>query len=194
MDTWTYVVLVGAVVLVLALLIPKAKQEQANAGTTSNMEIALEQFMENTELDHKELVQLVTKFREQSHAQAEAKEQRITELERRLAQLETQANEAAARLNAMPQEVARQAAEASVVQAVAPAAQPAAEPVLQVQEPDPVSSAVSAPNTIQARYAELLELYSQGKSIELIAKKLGMNKGEVQLILQLAKQEEVARA
>ncbi|WP_042160514.1 DUF6115 domain-containing protein [Paenibacillus gorillae] len=89
---------------------------------------------------------------------------------------------------------ARQAAEASVVQAFAPAAQPAAEPVRLVQEADPAPAAVPAPTTIQSRYAELLELYSQGKSIELIAKKLGMNKGEVQLILQLAKQEEGARA
>ncbi|GGG80588.1 DUF6115 domain-containing protein [Paenibacillus radicis (ex Gao et al. 2016)] len=193
MDTWTYVVLVGAVVLVLALLIPKAKQEQANAGiATSNMEIALEQFMENTELDHKELVQLVTQFREQSHAQAEAKEQRIAELERRLALLEKQAGEAAAQTQARLQEGSYQAAEASVVQAVADA--PAAQSKPQVQEPDPIPAAAPAPTTIQARYAELLELYNQGKSIELIAKKLGMNKGEVQLILQLAKQEEGARA
>ncbi|WP_042160512.1 hypothetical protein [Paenibacillus gorillae] len=105
MDTWTYVVLVGAVVLVLALLIPKAKQEQSNSGTAaSNMEIALEQFMENTELDHKELVQLVTKFREQGQAQAEAKEQRIAELERRLDLLEKQAGDATAWSNARPQD------------------------------------------------------------------------------------------
>jgi hypothetical protein len=44
--------------------------------------------------------------------------------------------------------------------------------------------------TITERYAELFDLYRQGKSIEFIAKKIGMNKGEVILIIDLAKQGE----
>jgi hypothetical protein len=47
---------------------------------------------------------------------------------------------------------------------------------------------------VRARYAELFQLHEQNKSVEHIAKKLNMNKGEVQLILQLAKQEEQAHA
>ncbi|MNG03181.1 hypothetical protein D3C84_862490 [compost metagenome] len=47
--------------------------------------------------------------------------------------------------------------------------------------------------SIRDRYVELFELYDQGKSIEAVARKLGMNKGEIQLIIQLAKQEEGAR-
>ncbi len=43
---------------------------------------------------------------------------------------------------------------------------------------------------IKQRYAELFELYELGKSMDFIAKKLGMNKGEISLILLLAKQEE----
>jgi hypothetical protein len=45
-------------------------------------------------------------------------------------------------------------------------------------------------NTVKSRYKEVFDLHDSGKSIEYIAKKLGKNKGEVQLILGLAKQEE----
>ena len=65
------------------------------------------------------------------------------------------------------------------------AAAPAAEALPQAAPP-----AERLANTIKARYKELFDLYDSGKSIEYIAKKLGRNKGEVQLILGLAKQEE----
>ncbi|MDI4646192.1 hypothetical protein [Cohnella hashimotonis] len=45
------------------------------------------------------------------------------------------------------------------------------------------------PSAISERYAELLELHERGRSVEQIAKAMNMNKGEVQLILQLAKRE-----
>lgn len=45
------------------------------------------------------------------------------------------------------------------------------------------------PAAISERYAELLELYERGRSVEQVAKAMNMNKGEVQLILQLAKRE-----
>jgi hypothetical protein len=46
---------------------------------------------------------------------------------------------------------------------------------------------------MKKRYAELFNLHDQGKGVEIIAKKLGMNKGEVNLIIQLSKQEERSR-
>ncbi|MFD2333220.1 hypothetical protein ACFSR7_28515 [Cohnella sp. GCM10020058] len=45
------------------------------------------------------------------------------------------------------------------------------------------------PPAIRERYAELLELYERGRSVEQVAKAMNMNKGEVQLVLQLAKRE-----
>jgi DNA-binding NarL/FixJ family response regulator len=50
-----------------------------------------------------------------------------------------------------------------------------------------------SPMQMKERYAELFLLHEQGKAIEYIAKKLNLNKGEVQLIIQLAKQEEQNR-
>ena len=54
------------------------------------------------------------------------------------------------------------------------------------------SEAEPAPpvHSIKSRYAELFDLYEQGKSIDMIAKTTGLQRGEVQLIIQLAKQEE----
>lgn len=45
------------------------------------------------------------------------------------------------------------------------------------------------PAAIRDRYAQLLELHERGRSVEQVAKAMNMNKGEVQLILQLAKRE-----
>jgi hypothetical protein len=47
--------------------------------------------------------------------------------------------------------------------------------------------------SMKSRYKELFSLHDQGKGVEAIAKKLGMNKGEVILILQLSRQEEMTR-
>lgn len=41
---------------------------------------------------------------------------------------------------------------------------------------------------LQERYQELFNLYAKGKSVPYIAKKTGMNHGEIELILQLSKQ------
>ncbi|MBW7461685.1 hypothetical protein K0U00_47285, partial [Paenibacillus sepulcri] len=57
---------------------------------------------------------------------------------------------------------------------------------------EPLAPAEIKP-TIRSRYLELFELHDGGKSVDSIARKLAMNKGEVQLILQLSKQEEAAR-
>ncbi|MDG0812448.1 hypothetical protein [Cohnella rhizosphaerae] len=53
----------------------------------------------------------------------------------------------------------------------------------------PDDGAADRPALIRDRYAQLLELYERGRSVEQVAKAMNMNKGEVQLILQLAKRE-----
>jgi DNA-binding NarL/FixJ family response regulator len=82
--------------------------------------------------------------------------------------------------------------------ALSSSASPVAQPVQNIQavemEAVKLSNEAKQLNKIQVRYSELFQLYGQGKSIEVISKKLGMNKGEVQLIIQLAKQEEAAHA
>ncbi|MFS1513173.1 hypothetical protein VQL36_12140 [Chengkuizengella sp. SCS-71B] len=47
---------------------------------------------------------------------------------------------------------------------------------------------------INERYNELMKLHQDGKSVQYISNKTGINKGEVQLIINLAKQEGKSRA
>lgn len=180
MSNWVYIVLVGAVVLVFALLVPRKKETAADSNqAVRNMEVALEQFMENMEMDNQELVKLVAATKESERSQSDKKEQRINELESKLVKLEQLLEQ-----------------QRQNVPAIAVSEQPAAvvTPEMPVQQAAQEEELVAPPSTIGGRYASLLELYSQGKSIEAIAKKMGMNKGEVQLILQLVKREEGLRA
>ncbi|MBB6675539.1 hypothetical protein [Cohnella nanjingensis] len=75
----------------------------------------------------------------------------------------------------------------------ATAAHRLAEPVLPA-EAELRAPAAEAPTSIRGRYAELLGLHDRGRSVEQIAKAMNMNKGEVQLILQLARREEERHA
>ncbi|GLX68510.1 DUF6115 domain-containing protein [Paenibacillus glycanilyticus] len=179
MSNWTYIVLLGAVVVVVSLFLPKKQQPAQGSNDTRNMEIALEQFMENTELDHQEMVKLVTVLREEGKQQAEVNGQRLLELSNRCQLLEQQ-------VATLQQQNDRLAAQAMPIAVPSQHATEADKLAIMGLEPEPAVS------SIQMRYAELFELYHQGKSIEAIAKKMNMNKGEVQLILQLAKQEEKA--
>ncbi|ACT02058.1 hypothetical protein [Paenibacillus sp. JDR-2] len=181
MSNWTYIVLLGAVVAVASLFLPR-KQQRQEAKDTRNMEIALEQFMENSEQDHQQLVKLVSALREEGKQQTEASKHRLAELESKCLLLEQQL----AFLQQQRQNDLLMAAQTMPVSGMAKAALAAEEPLIIESEPQSPASG------IQLRYPDLFDLYNQGKSIEAIAKKLSMNKGEVQLILQLAKQEEKA--
>lgn len=44
--------------------------------------------------------------------------------------------------------------------------------------------------SIKDRYAELFNLHAEGKSMDAISKQTGIQRGEVQLILQLAERED----
>ncbi len=176
-----YILLLGAVVFVGALIMPRKPQQAAMPEqAVQNMENALDQFMENMEKEHEELIALIAKSQHEAKVEADHKERRISELERKCEELERKLAEPPAQAaadsvvrQAMPPKLSK---EENIAPAIIPA--PAPEPAI----------------TIQSRYAELFKLYDQGKSIEMISKKLGMNKGEVQLIMQLAKQEAAANA
>jgi septal ring factor EnvC (AmiA/AmiB activator) len=63
----------------------------------------------------------------------------------------------------------------------------------EILETEVVKKENFSPMQMKQRYADLFKLHEQGKSIEYIAKKLNLNKGEVLLIIQLANQEEQNR-
>ncbi|UVI32526.1 DUF6115 domain-containing protein [Paenibacillus spongiae] len=180
MDPWHYIVLLGAVVVVFGFIQPRkhAPAPEDNMAVR-NMETALEQFMENMEADNRDMVNLVAKVQQDSQSQAKLREARIDQLESRCAELEQS-------LSQYTRESASQPAPSGSLEKLAYTAEAPEElPILrdeaQVQDAAP---------TIRTRYSELFELYDSGKSVEAIAKKLSLNKGEVQLILQLSRQEE----
>ncbi|WP_274651518.1 hypothetical protein [Paenibacillus humicola] len=225
LDSWQYIVLLGAVAAVGAMALPggKARPFARSADrTVRNMETALEQFMENMEADNRELAELVARTHKEAGQAAERRDARIAALERRCAELErtiagspaerpavpagteTAAggsehpqnrvdNEQAACASAAGRLHAADAGPASGGSAVRlrTPADAAAAAVLS-NKPLSTEAETSADSsvTIRERYAELFGLYDAGKSVEAVAKKLGMPKGEVHLIVQLSKREE----
>lgn len=184
MSNWQYIVLLGAVVVVFGLLLPRRKQPAA-AQAVNNMEVSLEQFMENMEQDNRELTALIVQSQEEARTKAQRSEARLADLERKYSALEQLLEQQKTSAVSMP---------TAWVQPVKAAAAVPHVPEVMLDEPEELEEpAPPAKQTIQQRYPELFEFHQQGKSIEAIAKKLNMNKGEVQLILQLAKQEEGAR-
>ncbi|MCU6707131.1 hypothetical protein M6D81_00300 [Paenibacillus sp. J5C_2022] len=187
MGPWQIIVLLGAVILVAAFLIPRNKGRNGEqGGSLQNMEIALEQFMENMEKDNGELMELLADSGKAAAEREKLYETRIARLEQTCSRLELQ-------LQSLRSSNPRAQASAAVGMQVETQPQPDSVPPALVEDgAEPSEVAVSS--TIQSRYASLLELHRNGKSIEAIARRMEMNKGEVQLILQLAKQEEAARA
>ena len=175
-EIWHYVVLVGAFILVMGMLIPRRKNEPAG-NSAQLVEQALDQFMASSETDHQELVAVVTKAQKEWQEAAAARDHRIAELEARCSSLEQQLAGQHARWED------RLLALQSQWRHTAPAQELPAVPVQET--PDHADEP-----KIKERYAELFRMHEQGKSIEAIARKEGLNKGEVQLILQLSRQEE----
>jgi DNA-binding Xre family transcriptional regulator len=182
LEPWHYIALLGAVVAVGALSISSKKASGPPVQSMNNMETALEQFMENMEKDNEDLLQLVAKSQADIKEEGERKDVRIAALEKRCEALDLQlqdtldklARTTASPLNGAPIAVAEIYARPSSTDTI------------------DRSQAATQPQSIVSRYSELFRLYEEGKSIEAIAKKLGMNKGEVQLIIGLAKQEGAA--
>lgn len=183
-QPWHYLVLLGAFVIVLSFAMPKRTKSSASVG---DMELALEQFMQSMEEENKELAKIVGEAQREQKEALTAKEQRISSLERRCQELEQQLGE---RLKGHQNEMEAKLTEWTSRQEAAAAASA-------LQTPQSLQQPVveeTASDRISDRYADLLALHHQGKSIEYIAKKLGLNKGEVQLIVQLSAQEERHRA
>jgi hypothetical protein len=198
-----YVVLLGLVCLVYAQLLPRKEKAAPSSDMMKELEQSMEMFASDMEEQNESLLQLFadTKRDYESH---------LAKLGGRMEQLEKQNHQLLDQLSRspaptlQPQGVPANASSGDLFAQSEPVATLAAHEVSQrsaesmLPEQDalagqPVSQS-SAPSpllmNIKERYAELFRLYAQGKSVEQLAKKVGMNKGEVHLIIQLAKQEE----
>lgn len=207
-QPWIYIVLLGAAAVVYALLLPK---RQPGRGTeeavVQKVEATLEQYMADIESDNNELIELVSGMKQEHAAKQAAFQEQVAELRNRIVELERQAAFAVASTQAGSTNenvgyagIPQQAAAAYGQFYRPPSAMPAQEEhahsdallvtgdeqaVLQETETE------QKPESIRDRYQELFTLHKQGKSVDYIAKQSGIQRGEVQLILQLAEREDL---
>lgn len=199
-NAWLYIVLLGLVLVVYARLLPKREADSRQSNVIKEIEVTMEQFSADLEEENERVLELVSDMKKKHDMQTASLQDRIDALERQNRAM----NEQLASLvrSEQSRKVEPPAAEPVVYNRppVFPGNPTAAAPVPasatgdRTAEAEPSSpEAESGPMNIRKRYANVFELYDQGKSTEYIAKKLEMNKGEVMLIVQLAKREDRAR-
>ncbi len=196
-----YIVLLGAAALVYALLLPgrKSATEIKPAGT-GELEATLEQFMSEIERENEELIGLVAQMKQDLTSKQLAHQEQIAELRQRLGDVEYTARQNASRLEPLELASAAISSQAAAAENGPQTEVTATVPLTVVEENQPESHSTNltedipaepeAAESVRDRYPELFELHAKGKSMDTIAKTIGIQRGEVQLILQLAKREE----
>lgn len=215
-QPWMYVVLIGFLLIVYASLLPRtAGGKRQRETAASEMAEAMDVLAAELEEQHRDIAQMVSEMRKEH-------QERIRELAFRLEESERQRLRDKERLDELSLALERAAAvvaskEASGRPVVGAAeqmqeasGQPAAKAAEQMQEvsgqpaagageeapaePQADADCASGSGSLRRRYSELFLLHDQGKSVDAIARRLGMNNGEVSLIIQLAKREGEAHA
>ncbi|WP_438446921.1 hypothetical protein [Gorillibacterium sp. sgz5001074] len=191
-----YVVMIGLLILVFSSLLPKNKSSASKSGSPElmkEMEETMEGFLAELEEDNQKLIGTMTAMKQEHEAAVRKLSDRVDLLEQQLREQSLEWNrltlQRLERQEAEQAERDRHPASVGAVMSVQAAGSAgttisSAKTELVPDEP-PVM-----PVTIRSRYEELFRMHDEGKSVEYIAKKSGMNKGEVQLIIQLAVQEE----
>jgi len=206
MGPWLYIVLLGAAITVYAWMLPRTEGKDKEKNFVS--EDAYNQLLEDLEAENRELFDAVAKFKQEHDDTTGKLSRRIVELENQMMKWSEQPS-AAAMDSRSP--VLHSPSIATLDSATPHVFQQPTRPITEEDRETAVASAASVSNsgsidsetvdeqqeepivpaiTIRGRYPELLELHDKGKSVEQMAKATGMNKGEVQLILQLARREE----
>jgi len=208
-EPWFYIVLLGAAALLYAFMLP-ARSDSAKPGRGGHEEVeaTLEQYMAEIEKENNELIDLVSQMKQDFAAKQLSQQEQLVELRQRLNEVELASRENGVKLGDL--ELSVNTVSTKVVEgnpylqpepaSIAPIVPSAAigdafseaAPVLEIIEetvPEEEPQEINNP-TVRERYAELFDLYAQGKSLDMIAKAVGIQRGEVQLILQLAKKED----
>lgn len=177
MDSWIYIVLLGIGAILYGLMLPKRREQKVNNDqVVKEMESTLEQYIVEVQLENEQLLDLVGQMKQEQNAKQAAQQVQLDEMRQRLLTVEQLLSTTEVRLGIVETSITSGSKELSVNKDTESAE---SEKVLQA----PI-------NTIKRRYTALFEMYEAGKSMDMIAKSTGMQRGEVQLIIQLAKQEE----
>ncbi len=185
-DAWLYVMLLGAAAVVYAFLIPKdksAKQASGSDRVVQQVEQTLEQYMVEMEKENDDLVNLLVQIRQETGAKQLALQEQLGDMRGRLAEMERTAGKHEARIEQLSTVDTRSTQET----AVQPRNELLENAVPVTLSPEPQSE---PEDSVRHRYPQLFEMHDQGKSVDAIAKATGLQRGEIQLILRLAKREE----
>lgn len=209
MEPWIIVVLLGIAVMVYAILQPNRSDGRGGV-SIGEFEEALDRFADVMEEDNRELLETVGGWRREMEADLHRLAGRVDALEKQAASGGPVrfADEGKSERPTGGEGHAKDQRAAEVANQAGPDAAPAKGPAEEAGVPDApgpdaaagrrdaagAEAAAAGSTGIRARYPALFALHDAGKSVDYIAKKSGMNKGEVLLILQLAKREEQHRA
>lgn len=198
-DPWFYIVLIGIAAVIYSFLLPG--RNTTAAGTKNNvaieLETTLEQYMAEIEKENKELIDLVTQMKQDFTTKQLVVQEQVSELRGRMVEVEHSTHQSESRLGIL-ETGSRNLTESAVTTHLSTQEDKLINRLAEIEvaaEVTPVISDIPDPapevkETIHDRYAELFAMYESGRSIDMIAKSIGMQRGEVQLILQLAKREE----
>ena len=208
-EPWLLIAIIGAAIAVYGWLLPRGD------GAPVDRDGSFERLLEDLEAENRGLLDAITRLKSEQEETVERLGRQIRELEQEVDSLKERSRAASAMTPADASFVNVPISGDVPAQAHASplAKEPASRPAAASSDGGQASAtavpaakdatgeaaageATDAKGTlaIHERYAQLLDLYRRGRSIEQISKALNMNKGEVQLILQLAKREEAARA
>ncbi|UHA73910.1 hypothetical protein [Paenibacillus sp. 481] len=206
-DPWIYIVLLGAVVVMFGWFRAQKVTDGSTANTQRNMEETLEHYVEEVAAENEKLVTIIERMKKEGELRDDALRRRMDALEAKWEQASVIAHEEEQRATlAATIPSATQAVEPvspqSMVASMKAATVKSSEYAI-VGEPNTESdmaSALSAVPTSEAeaivetatpsireRYADLFALMEEGVPEEQIAERLAMPRGEVQLVIQLAK-------
>jgi DNA-binding NarL/FixJ family response regulator len=172
-QLWLYIVLLGLVCMVVSFFAPRAVSND-KVNMVKEIEDTMEHFANEIEEENNQLLQTVAQIKTDHELQMHRIMLKVEQLEKQNYELSSEIKTIV--LNKFHEQNKMQSSSIQV----------AVEEVV----PEKVKE---SPMQIKERYPELFQLHEQGKAVEYIAKKLNLNKGEVQLIIQLAKQEEQNR-
>lgn len=189
-QPWIYLVLVGAAIIVLARFIPQQAGSGQQESLPKEIEETLTLFAAEMEQDNEKLLQTIAGTKSEQQQQIRGLQEKLQQLQSDQAKLESKVEYLTGRMDT-PGTAVAPTATASVNSSEGGNKSVDAADNIPGPDPDKMEAA-NRPDAIRTRYADLFHLRDQGKSVENIARKLGMNKGEVDLIIQLAKREETA--
>jgi hypothetical protein len=184
-EPYMYVVLIGLCILVFSSILPKSrgdKEQESSPQMVKEMEETMEGFLAELEEDNQKLLDTITSMKKEHN-------QSISKLTDRLEGMEKQFQEERQDWRRLALERVERQEKAVIAEPVTVPSEPARPSELPVTLQEEEVLEQPAPS-IRSRYEELFRMHDEGKSIEYIARKKGLNKGEVSLIFQLALQEE----